>query len=94
MPRDYHCLHTNIPEMLVKSTNLSYVCTMVNYLAGSRRLITYRRIPDFQVDISLLALRKEQPKTNGQTADDLNAFRRAYFRGFKAESRTQDIPPN
>lgn len=70
----------------------------VDHRIGSRRLITYRRIPDSQVDQSALALRKEQPKPNGITADDLNDFRRQYFKGFKLDSPspspTPDTNPN
>ncbi|KAI1308135.1 S-adenosyl-L-methionine-dependent methyltransferase [Xylaria venustula] len=61
------------------------VCTQV-FNKWSRRLITYRRLPDSDVDISALALRKKQEdQANGRNADDLNPFRRHYFRGFKSE---------
>ncbi|KAI0803928.1 S-adenosyl-L-methionine-dependent methyltransferase [Xylaria sp. FL0064] len=66
------------------------VCTQV-FNKWSRRLITYRRLPDSEVDISALALRKKQEgQVNGQSADDLNPFRRHYFRGFKSEQELLD----
>ena len=52
--------------------------------AGSRRLITYRRKPDAEVDQVALAERK-RALVDGYTADDLNPFRRNYFRGFRPE---------
>ncbi|KAJ2998413.1 hypothetical protein NUW58_g338 [Xylaria curta] len=58
---------------------------------GSRRLITYRRLPDSDVDISALALRdKRQDQSNGRSADELNPFRRHYFQGFKSEQELAD----
>jgi tRNA (guanine10-N2)-methyltransferase len=51
--------------------------------AWSRRLLTYRRIPDKDVDLSAAAEAKENELANGTTADELNPFRRAYFKGFK-----------
>ncbi|RYP61512.1 hypothetical protein DL769_007668 [Monosporascus sp. CRB-8-3] len=65
------------------------VCTQT-FNKWSRRLITYRRLPDSQIEMSAVALKKEQEKVNGHTADDLNAFRRAYFSGFKTESPAPD----
>ncbi|TRX98802.1 hypothetical protein FHL15_000144 [Xylaria flabelliformis] len=67
------------------------VCTQV-FNKWSRRLITYRRLPDSDVDVSALALRKtQQDQANGRSADDLNPFRRHYFRGFKSEQELSDI---
>ncbi|KAH8159184.1 hypothetical protein CIB48_g9058 [Xylaria polymorpha] len=61
------------------------VCVQV-FNKWSRRLITYRRLPDSDVDKSALASRKtRQDQANGRSADDLNPFRRHYFRGFKSE---------
>ncbi|KAI0404557.1 S-adenosyl-L-methionine-dependent methyltransferase [Xylaria palmicola] len=66
------------------------VCTQV-FNKWSRRLITYRRLPDSEVDMSVLALRKKQEEqANGRSADDLNPFRRHYFRGFKSEQETPE----
>ncbi|KAH6635083.1 S-adenosyl-L-methionine-dependent methyltransferase [Chaetomium sp. MPI-SDFR-AT-0129] len=48
----------------------------------SRRLITYRRIPDAEVDQEAMAAR-EHMKSIGKTADELNPFRKAYFNGFE-----------
>ncbi|RYP47310.1 hypothetical protein DL768_006612 [Monosporascus sp. mg162] len=69
------------------------VCTQT-FNKWSRRLITYRRLPDAQVDMSAVALKKERERVNGHTADDLNAFRRAYFTGFKTESPAREATPN
>ncbi|KAI1334300.1 S-adenosyl-L-methionine-dependent methyltransferase [Xylariaceae sp. FL0016] len=68
------------------------VCTQV-FNKWSRRLITYRRKPDSEVDFAALEQRKEQLETlvNGSSVDDLNPFRRHYFRGFRAEQ--DDTPP-
>lgn len=59
--------------------------------SGSRRLITYRRLPDSQVSKSDLEAHERQraeaaAANTGTTADDLNPFRRGYFRKFEAES--------
>lgn len=41
--------------------------------------------------MSALALRKKQAdQANGRSADDLNPFRRHYFRGFKSEQDELD----
>ncbi|KAI1134004.1 tRNA guanosine-2'-O-methyltransferase TRM11 [Hypoxylon sp. FL0543] len=66
------------------------VCTQPFY-KWSRRLITYRRLPDSEVDMSALAERKQKEQAQGHTADDLNSFRRAYFKGFKPEKTSTDI---
>ncbi|KAF4902238.1 tRNA (guanine(10)-N2)-methyltransferase [Colletotrichum viniferum] len=50
----------------------------------SRRLITYRRIPDSQVDPERLAAYK-RTFVEGTTADELNPFRRGYFTKFEKE---------
>ncbi|KAI0139892.1 tRNA guanosine-2'-O-methyltransferase TRM11 [Hypoxylon sp. NC0597] len=65
------------------------VCTQAFY-KWSRRLITYRRLPDSEVDMSALAERKREERVKGHTADDLNSFRRAYFKGFKPEKTSTD----
>ncbi|KAH6609856.1 rna methylase family [Trichoderma cornu-damae] len=57
----------------------------------SRRLITYRRLPDSQVSSSDLDAHEKRrteaaaANNTGTTADDLNPFRRGYFRKFEAE---------
>ncbi|KAI4864178.1 tRNA guanosine-2'-O-methyltransferase TRM11 [Hypoxylon rubiginosum] len=66
------------------------VCTQV-FNRWSRRLITYRRLPDSEVDVSALAQRKQEEQLNGHTADDLNAFRRAYFKGFRTDQTDTDV---
>ncbi|KAL0261022.1 hypothetical protein SLS55_004714 [Diplodia seriata] len=48
----------------------------------SRRLLTYRRMPDAEVDKSVAWTKRT--KEHGSNADELNAFRRKYFQGFKA----------
>ncbi|KAL2019303.1 hypothetical protein VTK56DRAFT_9770 [Thermocarpiscus australiensis] len=57
------------------------VCTQ-NFNKWSRRLITYRRIPDAEVDPEAMKAR-EEAKPVGKTADELNPFRRAYFSKFE-----------
>lgn len=49
----------------------------------SRRLITYRRLPDNEVTKAALATYEACPNIElvGTTADELNQFRRGYFRG-------------
>ncbi|KAI2609338.1 tRNA guanosine-2'-O-methyltransferase TRM11 [Hypoxylon fragiforme] len=69
---------------------LVVVCTQV-FNKWSRRLITYRRLPEAEVDMSALSQRKQEEQQNGHTADDLNAFRRAYFKGFKSEKANPDV---
>ncbi|KAF2657545.1 tRNA guanosine-2'-O-methyltransferase [Lophiostoma macrostomum CBS 122681] len=52
----------------------------------SRRLLTYRRLGDEEVDKEQVEIaRKEYEK--GVKADDLNIFRRKYFEGFKEYER-------
>ncbi|KAH7027132.1 tRNA guanosine-2'-O-methyltransferas-like protein TRM11 [Macrophomina phaseolina] len=57
----------------------------------SRRLLTYRRIPDAQVDKSIAWTKRT--KEGGGHADDLNSFRRKYFQGFKPPE-DEVIPPS
>jgi tRNA (guanine10-N2)-methyltransferase len=76
-------------------TDFSFHLALVDRLildSGSRRLITYRRLPESDIDTSALARRRLQEQAVGTTADDLNPFRRVYFRGFKAEPDATDIP--
>ena len=51
--------------------------------AGSRRLITYRRIANAVVDQDAMKAREEGAKLVGTTADELNPFRKAYFNKFE-----------
>ncbi|KAH0266022.1 RNA methylase family UPF0020 protein, partial [Aureobasidium melanogenum] len=53
----------------------------------ARRLITYRRVPEAQVDQEALRNREKREEATGVTADDLNAFRRKYFQGFKDQQQ-------
>ncbi|EKG19411.1 tRNA guanosine-2'-O-methyltransferase TRM11 [Macrophomina phaseolina MS6] len=57
----------------------------------SRRLLTYRRIPDAQVDKCIAWTKRT--KEGGGHADDLNSFRRKYFQGFKTPE-DEVIPPS
>ncbi|KAK0659798.1 tRNA (guanine(10)-N2)-methyltransferase [Lasiodiplodia hormozganensis] len=57
----------------------------------SRRLLTYRRIPDAQVDRSVSWAKRT--KEHGSHADELNSFRRKYFQGFKAPEAEGSTPP-
>lgn len=54
---------------------------------GSRRLITYRRLPNSEVDPEALVLAAaaalNTPKPSGHTANDLNPFRKSYFSKFE-----------
>ncbi|CAD0113583.1 unnamed protein product [Aureobasidium uvarum] len=50
----------------------------------ARRLITYRRVPEAQVDQEALRNREKREEAIGVTADDLNAFRR---KGFKDQQQ-------
>lgn len=54
---------------------------------GSRRLMTYRRLPDDQVSESLLQAYEARKNVQhvGTTADELNPFRRGYFRKFETQ---------
>jgi tRNA (guanine10-N2)-methyltransferase len=73
------------------NTTTSYPASMFpNESSGSRRLLTYRRIPDAEVSpnaVEAHATRKEVDAT-GSTANELNPFRRGYFRKFKSESES------
>lgn len=61
--------------------------TNVNLMTGSRRLITYRRIPDSEVSAADMEKynAREGIKSIGTTANELNPFRRGYFNKFQAE---------
>jgi tRNA (guanine10-N2)-methyltransferase len=60
---------------------------------GSRRLITYRRIPDAQVDQEAMR-KREEAKPIGKTADELNPFRKAYFSKFESPTPTNGSSPS
>lgn len=53
----------------------------------SRRLITYRKLPDESVDVSELEAwqSKAAQQHAGTTADELNPFRKGYFNKFQAD---------
>jgi tRNA (guanine10-N2)-methyltransferase len=48
---------------------------------GSRRLLTYSRLPDREVGVA--EVKPARKVENGRNADDLNKFRRKFFEGFK-----------
>ncbi|KEY69851.1 hypothetical protein S7711_08992 [Stachybotrys chartarum IBT 7711] len=52
----------------------------------SRKLITYSRIPDHEVPQATLAAYTSR-QSMGKTADELNPFRRGYFRKFETEEK-------
>ncbi len=52
--------------------------------SGSRRLITYRRLPNSQVNPEVADSRQKK-QLSGKSADELNPFRKMYFT--KTESR-------
>lgn len=56
--------------------------TCLTDVTGSRRLITYRRIPDNEVDPEAMKAREETTYV-GKSADELNPFRKAYFNKFE-----------
>ncbi|EMT70987.1 tRNA guanosine-2'-O-methyltransferase trm11 [Fusarium odoratissimum] len=62
------------------------VCTQP-FNKWSRRLITYRRLPDSQVSQEALEAYTNRQKLtlDGTSADELNPFRRGYFKKFEAE---------
>ncbi|SMQ46086.1 unnamed protein product [Zymoseptoria tritici ST99CH_3D7] len=64
-------------------------CTQ-DFNRWSRRLLTYRRLPDSRIDAEALvayhAGRLAIQSSNGDgSADDLNTFRRQYFQGFREQ---------
>ncbi|KAI1846936.1 hypothetical protein JX266_007157 [Neoarthrinium moseri] len=62
------------------------VCVQV-FDKWSRRLITYRRRPDSEVDAAALERWQQRTETNGGvTADELNPFRRHYFNAFRTQA--------
>lgn len=68
---------------------LVVVCTQV-FNKWSRRLITYRRRADSEVDADALAQHQARDlKSEGVTADELNPFRRHYFNGFRTEAAAE-----
>lgn len=44
--------------------------------AGARRLLTYRRLPDSDIDQEALSSRQKREYAQGSTASELNSFRR------------------
>ncbi|KAA8648606.1 tRNA (guanine-N2-)-methyltransferase [Aspergillus tanneri] len=68
----------DVKLMIPMHQNLEVVSVSVQpFNQWSRRLITYRRLPDGQISDISLGRRKDDD--GGVSADDLNAFRRKYF---------------
>ncbi|KAF2691071.1 tRNA guanosine-2'-O-methyltransferas-like protein TRM11 [Lentithecium fluviatile CBS 122367] len=59
----------------------------------SRRLLTYRRLPELQISAGTLEKAKREYE-QGVKADELNDFRRKYFQGFKEFERLRQKPGN
>ncbi|KAF2108519.1 S-adenosyl-L-methionine-dependent methyltransferase [Lophiotrema nucula] len=64
---------------------ISSVCVQP-FNKWSRRLLTYRRLPDSEVSQEGLQIAKKDYE-KGIKADDLNGFRRKYFEGFKEQQK-------
>ncbi|KHJ31105.1 putative rna methylase family protein [Erysiphe necator] len=58
---------------------ISSVCTQ-SFSKWSRRLITFRRVPDSEFT---QLIREPRAIVDGLNADELNPFRKGYFQGFK-----------
>ncbi|KAL1306786.1 hypothetical protein AAFC00_005447 [Neodothiora populina] len=58
----------------------------------ARRLLTYERIPEDQIDEAALRSRIRKAEIAGTTASELNAFRRKYFEGFRDQPVEQNPP--
>lgn len=59
---------------------------LTSLAVGSRRLITYQRLPDAKVDPNAMKERTERARDVGVTADELNPFRRGYFTKFETQA--------
>lgn len=61
-------------------------CLTDRRTTGSRKLIAYERIPDSEVDGDAVRawLERTVQKGEGTTANDLNPFRRLYFKKFES----------
>ncbi|KAJ4300161.1 hypothetical protein N0V88_002830 [Collariella sp. IMI 366227] len=64
------------------------VCTQT-FNKWSRRLITYRRIPDAEVDQETMNVYQARTPV-GTSADELNPFRKAYFNKFEVADGSSD----
>ncbi|KAH8598794.1 S-adenosyl-L-methionine-dependent methyltransferase [Bisporella sp. PMI_857] len=64
---------------------ITSVCTQ-EFNQWSRRLITYRRLPDSELGAG--GVREQRVKEIGVSADDLNPFRKGYFQGFKKATKS------
>lgn len=62
------------------SLELVSICVQA-FNKWSRRLLTYRRLPD--VDVTSVPAQKQRTVIEGATASELNHFRKKYFDGFK-----------
>ncbi|KAJ3495787.1 hypothetical protein NLG97_g3149 [Lecanicillium saksenae] len=77
----------SIPAPTHPSLEIVANCVQI-FNKWSRRLITYRRIPDSEVSKEALAAYKGREAISevGTTANELNPFRRGYFRKFQSDS--------
>ena len=55
-------------------------------MIGSRRLLTYRRLPSVEVDEAMLR-NKEDEQAKRVTANDLNSFRKRVYKPFSPSIR-------
>lgn len=79
----YKCQYSLLPQ--ISSSSQGHKLTIAN--AGSRRLMTYRRIPDAEVSSIALEAYKTRLKvvTDGESVNELNPFRDSYFKGFRPD---------
>ncbi|MCJ1269221.1 hypothetical protein MMC22_009110 [Lobaria immixta] len=75
------------------SLELVSVCVQ-SFNKWSRRLLTYRRLPDNTNSITepVIPVISREIDTKGHTVNDLNSFRKRYFQGFKTSSPDQFVP--
>lgn len=73
----------DIQLMIPTNPSLEIVSVCVQpFNRWSRRLLTYRRLPDAEVSPDAIE-KSKKGYGEGMRADDLNVFRRKYFEGFK-----------
>jgi tRNA (guanine10-N2)-methyltransferase len=91
-PRSTDNCRNTVPLLFLNSSRLTHQAPHhLTLTIGSRRLITYRRRPDQEIPPAALEeyqVRKAA-RCMGKTVDDLNPFRRGYFRKFESEIEKQ-----
>ncbi|KAG5932851.1 hypothetical protein E4U59_007260 [Claviceps monticola] len=77
-----------IPVPTHPSLEMVVVCAQ-RFNKWSRRLVTYRRLPDAEVLQGVLAAYHAKPTVvpTGNSVDDMNPFRRGYFKKFEADNK-------